>query len=313
MGVILKYLKEFYEKEFQWPYFILMLLLVGTIIYLNYWHFLEIKIASGRQTWAGRFGGYYALYFIPFFIAFLLQILFIKEIHYFKSLGFWVILLVAPAIFSFRVNFDFFESWIQQRFKGDEQEYWLRCINFVIRVFVIIILVSLVWWVKDRHIQPLYGIRPVQSYRPYAMMLLIMIPLIMAASTQRDFLHMYPKGGFINSTELSGQKWRYLVYELCYGFDFVSIEFFFRGFMILSLIRICGTHAIIPVAVFYSTIHLGKPMGEAISSFFGGMVLGIVSYQTGTIWGGLMVHLGIAWLMELGGWIGGVYLLLRSG
>jgi hypothetical protein len=43
-------------------------------------------------------------------------------------------------------------------------------------------------------------------------------------------------------------------------------------------------------------------MGEAISSFFGGMLLGIVSYRTQSVWGGLLVHLGIAWLMEIGGW-----------
>jgi hypothetical protein len=62
-------------------------------------------------------------------------------------------------------------------------------------------------------------------------------------------------------------------------------------------------HCIIPVACFYCTIHLGKPMGEAISSFFGGTILGIVVYNTGSIWGGLIVHLGTAWMMELGGWL----------
>ena len=45
-------------------------------------------------------------------------------------------------------------------------------------------------------------------------------------------------------------------------------------------------------------------MGEAISSFWGGLLLGIVSFNTRSVWGGLMVHLGIAWLMEIGGWIG---------
>ena len=45
-------------------------------------------------------------------------------------------------------------------------------------------------------------------------------------------------------------------------------------------------------------------MGEAISSFFGGLLLGIVSYNTGSILGGLLVHLGIAWMMEIGGFLG---------
>jgi hypothetical protein len=44
-------------------------------------------------------------------------------------------------------------------------------------------------------------------------------------------------------------------------------------------------------------------MGEAISSFWGGILLGILSYHTGSIRGGLTVHLGIAWMMEAAGWI----------
>lgn len=128
-----------------------------------------------------------------------------------------------------------------------------------------------------------------------------MIPLLTAAAAQKDFQSVYPKAKFLQ--DIPAKKWQYVVYELCYGFDFVSIEFFFRGFLILALAKICGTHCIIPVACFYCSIHLGKPMGEAISSFWGGLLLGIISYNTGSIWGGLIVHLGIAWLMEAAGWL----------
>jgi len=34
------------------------------------------------------------------------------------------------------------------------------------------------------------------------------------------------------------------------------------------------------------------------------MILGAVILQTRSIWGGLIVHLGIAWLMELFGYLG---------
>lgn len=130
-----------------------------------------------------------------------------------------------------------------------------------------------------------------------------MIPLIALAGTQNDFLQMYPRAGFIGQLDFSKKTWHYIIFELCYGFDFVSIEFFFRGFLILSLLQICGPQCIIPVACFYCSIHLGKPLGEAISSFWGGMLLGIISYNTKSIWGGLIVHLGIAWLMEASSWL----------
>ena len=73
---------------------------------------------------------------------------------------------------------------------------------------------------------------------------------------------------------------------------------------VIGFIKWVGKDAILPMACFYCTIHFGKPMGECISSYFGGLLLGIVACNTRSIYGGLMVHLGIAWLMEIGGYIG---------
>jgi hypothetical protein len=74
--------------------------------------------------------------------------------------------------------------------------------------------------------------------------------------------------------------------------------------LVLAFAKWVGKDAILPMALFYCTIHFGKPLGECISSYFGGLILGIVIYHTRTIFGGLMVHVGIAWLMELGGYLG---------
>lgn len=94
------------------------------------------------------------------------------------------------------------------------------------------------------------------------------------------------------------------MYEISYGLDFFSIELFFRGLLVIGLSRYAGEKAILPMAVFYCTIHFGKPLGECISSFFGGMILGVIAMRTRSILGGLIAHLGLAWLMEVGGWLG---------
>jgi membrane protease YdiL (CAAX protease family) len=309
LSAILKYLREFYQKEFKLSYFFIILFLLGIWIYLNYWHALENRFAAGGKTKWRDFFGYYLLYFIPFASAFFLQLFFYKDCNYYQNFWFWVILFLAPAFFSFRVNFDFHQSYIKDVWSGDEQLFWLRCLNWVVRVFVAMIPVFIIWFIKDKSNQPFYGTTALKDVKPYVIMLLIMLPLIALASTQKDFLQMYPKAKFIGQLDLTSKKWRYILYEICYGFDFVSIEFFFRGFLILSLIKICGPHCIIPVACFYCTIHFGKPLGEAISSFWGGLILGIISYNTKSIWGGLIVHLGVAWLMEAGSWLG---LLLKK-
>jgi hypothetical protein len=304
LSSIFKYIQDFYQKEFKLAYFLVVLFFLGIYIYLNYWHSLENRFAAGGKTKWSNFFGYYFLYFIPFATAFLLQLLFYKDCHYYHNYWFWIILFLAPAFFSFRVNFDFQEPVIKNIWSGDAQIFWLRCLNWVVRVFAVLIPVFIIWFIKDRNNQPFYGTGALKDVRPYLIMLLIMIPLIALASTQKDFLQMYPKAKFIATLDLPSKKLHYLIYELCYGFDFVSIEFFFRGFLILSLLKICGPHCIVPVACFYCSIHFGKPMGEAISSFWGGLLLGIVSYNTQSIWGGLIVHLGIAWLMEAGSWLG---------
>ncbi len=304
MSAIIKYIKDFYRNAFNPYYFLMILFMTGTLIYLNYWHGLEIfYVNAGNNKWC-HFAGYFLLYFTAFASAFFLQSLFFKTCPYYKYPWFWIILFIAPALFAFRVNFDFQESLFQKIWSGEELLFWIQSLNWVVRVFVVLIPLYIIWRLKDKDHQPFYGSKKLKENKPYLLMLLIMVPLIAVASTQNDFLAMYPKAKFLTRFDLHPKQVHYLIYELCYGFDFVSIEYFFRGFIILSLAKICGQRCIIPMACFYCTIHFGKPFGEAISSFWGGLLLGIISFNTKSIRGGLMVHLGIAWLMELGGWIG---------
>ena len=186
-----------------------------------------------------------------------------------------------------------------------QNTYWNQVIYWPFKLIVIISVLYIIWKLTKEK-QPFYGTSIKDfSFKPYLFMLVLMLPLIAAASTQHDFLSMYPKLksiSFLKNQHNSG--WYKLLYELSYGSDFVSIELFFRGFLILAFVKWFGKDAILPMACFYCTIHFGKPLGECISSFFGGLILGIVIYHTRTIFGGLIVHLGIAWMMELGGYLG---------
>jgi membrane protease YdiL (CAAX protease family) len=184
--------------------------------------------------------------------------------------------------------------------------YWNQVAYWPVRLILLSFILFIIWKIFYSK-ETFFGLTVKNfNWKPYLIMLLIMVPLIAAASTQPDFLCMYPKLKDVD-TALYGvkNKWFYhLLHELSYGSDFISVELFFRGFLILAFVKIVGKDAILPMACFYCTIHFGKPLGECISSYFGGMILGIVVYNTRSIIGGLMVHLGIAWLMELGGYIG---------
>lgn len=275
--------------------------MLAFIIYGNYYHSLEYRVTTIGTSWLAGFAGSYFIYLLPFGIAYLLQLLFYKDCSFFKHKWFWLILFLAPAIFAFRVNFNFHHSIIRHLWKTDEQLFWLRCSKWFTGIFTALIPVYIIWKIKDSKTMPFYGTQKLNGTKPYLLLILCMIPLIILAATQADFLRMYPRAKIIEGWKLDPRGFYYLLHEIFYSMDFITIEVFFRGFLIISLIQLCGKQCIVPAACFYCCIHLGKPMGEAISSFAGGLLLGIVSYHTKSIRGGLIVHLGIAWLMEIAG------------
>jgi membrane protease YdiL (CAAX protease family) len=211
--------------------------------------------------------------------------------------------VLAPLIFALKITLDPILHFSDNAYLNI---FWNHIFYWPALLIITAIILFVIWRVMDSG-QPFYGIKTKDiNWKPYAIMLLIMLPLIAAASAQPDFQAMYPKLKLMTNdttmAHLSG--WYKLLFELSYGSDFITIELFFRGFLILAFIKWAGKDAILPMACFYCTIHFGKPLGECISSYFGGMILGIVVYHTRSIFGGLMVHLGIAWMMEIGGYVG---------
>ena len=126
------------------------------------------------------------------------------------------------------------------------------------------------------------------------------VPLIASAPSETDYEgYVYFNTANFEYKFLHTEQWLTAgIYELCYGFDFISVELFFRGFLVVALSRFVGKDAILVMVVVYAFLHFGKPAGETISSIFGGYILGILAYSSRNIYGGLVAHLGVAWGME---------------
>ncbi len=302
LSIIFEYIKSFYQQAFKAVYLLVVMGMLGVLIYFNYRQ-QDINTITAGYTWAGRYTAYYFLFFIPFVLSWILQKLFYRNSGFFRSKWFWMILVAAPAIFAFRVCFNFHQPLLAHFFSGDLLRFWLHCSKWPVGFFVVLIPVYLAWKIKDSDHEPFYGIRPVTRLKPYFLLILVMLPIIVIAAGQAHFQVMYPRARAISSMQLHPKYFFYVLYEIFYSLDFVTIEIFFRGFLIVGLMRTCGMRCIIPAACFYCCVHFGKPMAEAISSFFGGLLLGIIIYHTKSIRGGLLVHLGIAWLMEIAGFI----------
>ena len=91
----------------------------------------------------------------------------------------------------------------------------------------------------------------------------------------------------------------FLVWELFYGLQFFSLEFFFRGFMLAGLRPKLGRYAIFAMVVPYVMIHFQKPFLETTGAFVAGTILGTLALRTRTIWGGVAIHVAVAVTMDV--------------
>lgn len=306
MNEIIGYLRN-YLQSVNRTAFLLTTLFVAIAITCNYTFGIESAIIA-LPSWPLRMAGFFLLFLFVFSAAWLLQLGLTNQTIP-EDRFFFVLLVAAPAIFAVKITFDEVAGYFTQHLAFPWNRYWYKVLDWPLKLLVVFMLVAAIWkW--GRFEKPLPGLQAKDfRIRPYLLLLLGMVPLIAFAATQQDFLRTYPKVQRIDGLEQYVQHafpWK-LLYELSYGIDFVTIEFFFRGFLILVFARYAGKNAILPVAVFYCSIHFGKPLFECITSYFGGIILGAVVYNTRSIWGGLIVHLGIAWLMELAGYLGHLY------
>ena len=295
MKDIILYIKSYY-KETDRTILLVVSLFTAFLIFCNYYFDLDSLIRK-NNSFVVKLLCWYIVFAAAFSFPYLIVGLGGKKNHL-KNKDFYILLVVTPLIFSWKISASFEISFSEYE---TNNHFWNQVAYWPALAVVILIVLYIIWKLHHKE-QPLYGLQTGNmAWKPYLLMLLIMVPLITLAATQDDFLYVYPK---LDSVSSDAEWWQKLLFELSYGSDFFTIEFFFRGFLVLGFAKWVGKDAILPMACFYCTIHFGKPLGECISSYFGGLLLGIVVYNTRSIWGGLIVHLGIAWMMEIAGYIG---------
>ena len=129
------------------------------------------------------------------------------------------------------------------------------------------------------------------TLRPYLAFVVLMIPVIWAASSTAQFQRTYP---FLRM--MAGESiWsRWIIWEAVYLVQFFALEFFFRGFMVLGLKPRFGWLSIPIMAVPYCMIHFAKPMPEAVAAIVAGIALGHLALKSGTVLWGALLHCAVA-------------------
>jgi membrane protease YdiL (CAAX protease family) len=164
-----------------------------------------------------------------------------------------------------------------------------KIVNYLL---VPLIVIKLVY----RHRLRDYGLKVTRDKRIlalYLLMLAVVMPLVWLVSDTPAFLAKYPK-----YAQAAHSYQQLVMWELAYGFQFVLLEFFFRGFALFTLARSVGHRAIFIMVIPYCMIHFAKPMPETLGSIITGIALGTMALRTRSIWGGVVLHIAVAWSMD---------------
>lgn len=298
MKHVIAYLRNHLKEDFNGAVYVGVGILLSLSIFYNYKIDFEDSYLDQLPGFTKVFC-FYLFYSFPFYLTLLLYAIVRKDFSFF-TLKFWIL---SSAGF-FIQAFDSSALYVSDaaHFFGTENFLWsFKVSNNLLSLFTTILpLVLLSIWLGYQQTFG-FGLNKRKfDTKPYFQMLLAMLPVLVIASFLPGFLHQYPmynSGGSIQN--YPQPEFLYAgVYELAYGLNFISVELFFRGFLVIGLMSIAGRKVVLAMAASYCFLHFGKPAGEAISSIFGGYLLGVIAYETKSIWGGVIIHVGIAWAME---------------
>lgn len=132
------------------------------------------------------------------------------------------------------------------------------------------------------------------QFRPYAVGFLVMLPVLVVASSFGAFQAKYP---FYALAAEGG--WHFWGWELFYGLQFLGLETFFRGFMLFGLYPRLGYYAIPVMVIPYVMIHFGKPAPETFAAIVAGFVLGYLALKSKSFLWGWFLHWGVALTMDV--------------
>lgn len=298
---LLGYVADFIKEDFRPLKYIIISIFIGLAIFINYWFDFEDTFVDVADFYP-RFFRYILFYSFAYYGGvFILKITGNKH-AFFKKTSFWILSFIGILIISFDGSYNGAYAIARSLVEQEEYRYVGRLFTEFRNFITLFIPLYIVWLLTKVKGDSFYGLTFENAkVRPYFIILLIMVPIIALAATDASFLKTYPLFKTYGVDEYWKISKAYLAFpfEFLYGLSFLNVELFFRGFLIIGLARLMGKNAILPMVVMYAFLHFGKPMGEAISSVFGGYLLGIFAYYSRTIWGGVVVHMGVALMMEV--------------
>jgi len=296
-----KLLVNHFKQDFHGRYYGAILLFLALSILGNYYFQFENRVLdsfSGR--WA-HVAVQFTFFAIGFGVPLLLLTYFRPTIFPALPPSFWWLTACGLLILSLKTGFPYLSSLVRLAVPEPGVFLWAYKVgNNVIGFFTAFLPLLLVHQLSRAN-SGLYGMGfRTFNVRPYGWILMMIPALVAIASFEPGFQRYYPMYQPTPAAEIYGwPEWvPVVIYELVYGLDFINVELLFRGFFVIGLSRYLGRNSVLLMVSMYCFLHFGKPLGECVSSVFGGYLLGVIAYETRNIWGGILLHMALAWGME---------------
>lgn len=290
--LLIQYLKD----EFDWRLYLGISILLGSGIILRYQYDLNIYFTD--DPYQVLKGGIF--YGIPYFGCLILISFTKSKVEFWRNTSFWLLSTCILFVLVANQYLLLYKPLVEMLAKPIQ--LLASKIGFNLFSASVYAVIPAAYYLLSKQRGVWYGFTLKGfDYRSYGFMLALMMPLLFWASFRADFLSMYPRylpGAAEHYLELS-PVFTVLGYESSYIFQFIFLELFFRGFMVMGLEKHLDASAVLPMVCVYAFIHFGKPMPETLGSIFGGFILGVLALRTRTIFGGICIHIGIALFMEL--------------
>ncbi|MDB4835087.1 CPBP family intramembrane metalloprotease [Cyclobacteriaceae bacterium] len=295
-------IKNFLKEDFEWKSYLFLTFFLAVSIYYNYKYDFEDSILDSYAS-SKLYTLYVALFYgFAFVTVMIFTFVFKKQANKLREMNTWLKVLLVIISIAFLTSYKI--PFIFDNTVTDPHEVYL--VNKIIRMSSTLLLglltIPMLMYVLKSGSAPYFGItfkKP--ELKPYVIMLLIMMPLLIWASYQEGFQKQYPNMKFwmLNSPFGLSTFQIGIIYEFFYGMSFIATEVLFRGLLIIGLSKVLGKDVLLPAVAVYAFIHFGKPMPETIGSIFGGYILGVIALKKKHILGGIMIHMGVAISMDI--------------
>jgi hypothetical protein len=310
MRKIWRLLRKHLDEDFSLGLYLSIAAFLGIAIAINYSINLENGIIDRHAGKPIRILMYLALYCFAYYVGCWITFRYTGKLAMFRSRKFLAWSFVGLVILSFNIGFPYntqMVGWVTDNARLFTWTYRVmtNLSNFLANALPLFLFAFIIGERKE-----CFGVNRINiDLSPYFQLLMLVAPLIAIASFEPGFKNYYPtyKPNLVADEMGWPESIPALIYEFAYGIDFFNVEFMFRGFMVVGMSRLLGKEAILPMVCTYCFLHFGKPIGESISSAMGGYILGVVALYTRNIWGGVIAHIGVAWMMELAAYLQKTY------